>query len=480
MIKHTKIGVTIGPASADKTIMAELVKAGMNFARLNFSHGTYDEYTALIAKLRETEAASGEPLAILQDLQGPKMRLGTIPSEGVEIKTGSEAVLAIGQTEYQAERIPVSYRGLEVFLKIGERILIDDGHLELKITAINGAEVTATVVEGGKLSSHKGLNFPDSTFLAIPALSEKDKADVKFGVQNGVDFVSLSFTKRAQDILDLRFLIKSYEEELGIVRESPIQVVGKIERYEAVDNLQEILDVADAIMVARGDLGLEMPEAELPLIQKRIIDAANLAAKPVIVATQMLDSMQHNRRPTRAEVTDVANAVIDHADALLLTNETAMGEHPVLTVETMREIIVATEKSTYDDLPIPAALKSGTSVDIAITQASRLLAEEVKAKLILAASLSGETGRRISQVRPNLPILVATHSERVQRQLNLSWGVEAFLLPECRTIEELVERSVSYLKQHKIAKTGDKMIIVAGEPVGQAGNVNLVEVREIK
>jgi pyruvate kinase len=247
-----------------------------------------------------------------------------------------------------------------------------------------------------------------------------------------------------------------------------------------VDNLDAILDAVDGVMVARGDLGLEMPAAEVPLVQKKIIDGANTKAKPVIVATQLLDSMQEKRRPTRAEVSDVANAVIDHADALMLSNETASGKNPVLVIETMAEIIASTEKSVYDDTDLPPVHKHGAGIDVAITELSRVLAEEVKAKFILAASISGETGRLISHVRPSLPILVATNTFIVQRQLNLSWGVIPFILQPCNSIEELVARAVSYVKQKKLAKTGDKMIIVAGEPVGIAGNVNLVEVREVE
>ncbi len=479
MFKHTKIGATIGPACQDAAIMESMVKAGLNFARLNFSHGTYDNHATLIENIRAVEAKTGEPIAILQDLQGPKMRLGSLSEAGVPVKEGDTVVFDTSATEYKNNIVPITFPGLEQSLKVGERMLVDDGHMEVKLTALLGSKITATVIEGGVMKTHKGLNFPDSKLLAIPALSQKDKDDVKFGVAQGVEIISLSFTKQPQDILDLRFLVQQYETELGLKPEQPVRIFAKIERHEAVDNLKEILDVADGIMVARGDLGLEMPEEELPLTQKKIIDAANAAGRPVIVATQMLDSMQHSRRPTRAEVTDVANAVIDHADALLLTNETATGEHPVLVVETMRDIIVATEKSEYDDVP-PPTLKKGLSTDQAVTSLSRILAEEVGAKLILAASISGETGRLISHVRPEFPILVATNTHRICRQLNLSWGVKAFILPECRSIEELVERSVDYIKHHKIAKAGDKMIIVAGEPVGQAGNVNLVEVREIK
>ncbi|MDD4477296.1 MAG: pyruvate kinase [Patescibacteria group bacterium] len=476
-MKHTKIGATVGPSCQEKSILKEMVKSGMNFARLNFSHGTYDNHALLIKNIREVEEETNEPLAIMQDLQGPKIRLGILPEDGVELKTGEEVALDTSLTEYKKDILPLTFPGLEKFIQSGERILINDGRVEIKVEKIEGSKIYGKVIEGGVVTSHKGFNFPE-TKLSIPALSDKDKEDLKFGVKAGVDIVALSFVTNAKDILDLKFLIKQYEEESGINNEQPIRIIAKIERHEAVDNIKEILDVADGIMVARGDLGLEMPAEELPLVQKKLIDAANGAAKPVIVATQMLDSMQNNRRPTRAEVSDVANAVIDHADALLLTNETASGKYPALTVKTMHDIILATEKSTYDDANLPKGQRPDT--DLAITKISRILAEEVEAKLILAASISGETGRLISRVRPELSILVATNSDRSRRQLNLSWGIRPFILPFCRTIEELVERSINYIKKEKIAKNGDKMIIVAGEPVGQAGNVNLVEVREIK
>lgn len=334
------------------------------------------------------------------------------------------------------------------------------------------------MIEGGKVISHKGMNLPDSK-LSISALTDKDKKDLRFGVEHNVDLVAMSFVENAKDILDVKFLIKEYEKELKIKNQPPIRVIAKIERHKAVGNIKEIIEVADGIMVARGDLGLEMPAAEVPLIQKEIIDMANEAAIPVIVATQMLDSMQRNRRPTRAEVSDVANAVIDHADGLMLSNETAVGKHPVLTVKTMAEIAIKAEGSVYDDKELPEIKKGNAEVDDAISDMARILSEELNAKLVIAASFSGETGRLISRVRPNLTILVATNTERVQRQLNISWGIRPFILMPCRSIEELVERSILYIKKNKMAKKGDRMIIVAGEPVGQAGKVNLVEVREI-
>lgn len=478
MLKFTKIGATIGPACDTSAKIEAMIKAGMNFARLNFAHGTHPEYVKMIKRLREAEQKTGEPIAILQDLQGPRLRVGTLPSAGVIIKAGETIVFNTAAGAPSGPAIPLDHPELHKYIVPGARLLIDDGRIAATATKVAGTSIFATVSEGGTVLSHKGLNLPDSN-LAIPVMSDKDLADLRFGIQNGVDMVGLSFVSSAKDILDLRYLIAQISQEEKIKLARPIFIIAKIERHEAVKNLAEIIAAADGIMVARGDLGLELPKAEVPLIQKKIIDACNAAAKPVIVATQLLDSMRENLRPTRAEVSDVANAVIDHADALLLTNETAAGKYPVETVATMTEIIRATEKSRYDDLA-PALPKKHASTERAITDLSKILAGEVGAKLILAASLTGETGRLISHVRPTLPILVATNDAIVWRQLNLSWGVKPFILPPCQTIEELVDRSVSHIKQHKLGKNADKMIIVAGEPVGQAGNVNLVEVREIK
>ncbi|OGH84350.1 MAG: pyruvate kinase, partial [Candidatus Magasanikbacteria bacterium RIFOXYA2_FULL_44_8] len=404
MLKHTKIGVTVGPACESVEILRSMVKAGMNFARLNFSHGNYESHAALINNLRAVEKETGEPIAILQDLQGPKIRLGLLPTEGVKLEVGQMVTISTDKVEYSGQELPLDYAGLQEYLRVDEIILIDDGRVELKIVKIEGPKIFCEIMDGGIVSSHKGLNFPNSK-LGITILSNKDKDDLRFGVKSGVDIVALSFVRSAKDILDIKFLIKEIQKETGLEEadEPPIAVIAKIELHEAVENIQEILDVSDGVMIARGDLGLEMPAAQVPLIQKKIIDLANACAKPVIVATQMLDSMREASRPTRAEVSDVANAVIDHADALLLTNETAVGTHPVLVVKTMSDIIFATEKSSYDNMNLPPVHKKGTPVDIAITELSRLLAEEIDAKIILAASISGETGRMISHVRPTLP-----------------------------------------------------------------------------
>lgn len=479
LAKRTKIVCTIGPASESKAIITKLIKAGMNVARLNFSHGTYENHALLVKNLRAAAEAEGEYLAILADLQGPRLRVGNLPQEGVKLENGKTVVINPKTLEYKKNEIPVEYPLFKDDIKISDRLLLDDGKIELKVRSYKGELVEAEVVHGGTLLPHKGINFPDSQ-LSISSLTEKDKADLKFILGQNVDFVALSFVRTAKDVLDLRFLIKQYEKELGIKNGPPILIISKIEMREAINNLDEIIDVTDGIMVARGDLGLELPAEEVPLWQKKMIQKCLAVAKPVIVATQMLDSMVHNVRPTRAEVSDVANAVIDHTDAVMLSAETASGEFPVETVTTMAKIAMKTEASTFDDLEIKPSGKKNEPLDDAISELARLAADKLGAKAILAASISGASGRHISRFRPELPIYVPTDTDRVCHQLNLSWGIRPFILPSCRTIEELVERSMGYLKKNKELKKGDRVILVAGEPVGQAGNVNLVEVREVK
>lgn len=478
MNKHTKIVATIGPSCEDVATLERMIKAGMNFARLNFSHGKYEWHERIIKNIREAAAKTGEPIGILQDLQGPRIRVGEMPDKGVVVEVGKEVVLDTSVQKYEGSSIPVDQPDLHKYLQPGQRILINDGHIELKVKKVVDTKIFAEVIEGGPILNHKGINLPDSR-TTIPALSEKDRKDLLFGLKNGVDMIGLSFVSSANDIIDVKFLMEDYikKEKLNVPK-LPL-IVAKIERHEAVENIKEIVETASGIMVARGDLGLELPLEEVPLIQKRIIDAARAQAKPVIVATQLLDSMSVSRRPTRAEASDVANAVIDHADALMLSGETASGKHPIQVIETMAKIIVSTEKSAYDDMPLPQITKE-TSTEQAVSKFSRILAEEIGAKLILTASISGQTGRLVSRSRPKVPIYVAANDEIVSRQLNLSWGVKPFVLPFCHSIEEFVERSMEYLKSHKSGKNGDKMVVLAGEPMGQIGGVNLVEVREIK
>ncbi len=479
-LKRTKIVCTLGPASGTEEKITELVKAGMNVARLNFSHGTHEDHARMIKLIRSIAEETGEPIAILQDLQGPKIRVGELPKEGVELKTGDKVVFTTGEADIP-RKLPVTYEKLHEDVKPGERLLFDDGLLSGRVISVAGRDVTCEIIDGGILFSHKGMNMPE-TAVSASSLSEKDKDDVKFGVEQGVDWVALSFVREAKAIYDLRFLMKQYESELGITRSvaHPIRIIAKIEKGEAVKHIDEIMEAVDGIMVARGDLGIEMRAEEVPLIQKRLIDKCLAAAKPVIVATQMLDSMIRNPRPTRAEVSDIANAVIDHTDAVMLSGETASGKYPVDSVKTMAKVIRETESSIYDNLDDKPAVKLKKTTDEAVSQVAKILAKDVDAKGILVASMSGDTGRMVSRHRPELPIYVSTDDDRVQRQLNLSWGVVPFILPKCRSVEELVERSLGYLKDKKDIKKGELLIVVAGEPVGVSGRVNLVEIREVQ
>jgi pyruvate kinase len=477
-MKRTKIVATIGPASHSKEIIGAMIAAGMNVARLNFSHGTHEDHAELIRTIRATAAATNSSVAIMQDVQGPKIRLGVLPDEGVVLNAKETVIFDTAIGTYDGTNLPIDFSELHTYVRTGERILLSDGTIETTIVSVTGTTIVAEVTVGGHISSHKGINVPD-TKLTLAALTEKDKTDIAFGVEHDVDFLAVSFVRSAEDILDAKFTLQEAEKQLHKQPTAPIRIIAKIERPDAVDHIDEILDVADGIMVARGDLGIEIPAAKVPLVQKTLIEKAMVQAKPVIVATQMLDSMQHNPRPTRAEVSDVANAVIDHADAVMLSNETATGTYPVQAVETMRSIILETEASKFDDVAIQNLVDEVHPIDEVMTNLSRTLSEDIGATLILAASLSGETGRLISRNRPELPIAVTVNDERVQRQLMLSWGVIPLMLGECRSIEELVERSLVILKREHLVAERDKIVIVAGEPVGHAGHVNLLEVREV-
>jgi pyruvate kinase len=478
MDKRTNIVCTLGPASESEEMLTNMVNAGMNVARLNFSHGTHENHAMLIERVRSIAKKTGKAICILQDIQGPKIRVGKLPEEGVELKEGEVVVFDTSLDEYDGSSIPLDYKTLHEHLKAGERVLLNDGKSECLIESVEGTKIITKVTVPGNITSHKGMNVPDST-LEMRVLTEKDKGDIKFGVSQNVDMIALSFVMRPDDITDVKALIVEYEKELGITPEQPIRIVAKIERREAVDRINEILEVTDALMVARGDLGIEIPAAEVPVTQKMIINAALDHAKPVIVATQMLDSMYKNPRPTRAEVSDVANAVIDHADAVMLSNETSTGDYPLEAVQTMAEIITETEKSTYDDMPLREHTGEKQAVDDVISKASRILGENTGAAYIVVASLSGGTARLVSRHRPQVAIAVATPHERVRNQLALSWGVHPFILPSFSTIDELVDGTTKYLKNNNMIESGNTIIVVAGEPVGYSGHVNVLEVHEV-
>lgn len=476
--KRTKIVCTIGPASAAPETLRQLVVAGMNVARLNFSHGTYDDHAELIRKIRAVSEELGIPVAILQDLQGPKIRVGDLPKEGVTLANGSRVVFTTGEADVAALRLPVTYEKLHEDVKAGERILLDDGLLSAKVLEVKGRDVVCEMIDGGVLTSHKGVNFPDS-HLTVSPITEKDKADVVFGVGQHVDFIALSFVRSAKEIHDLRGLIKAAESAPGFERkhEAPIRVIAKIEKREALENIDAIIEAVDAIMVARGDLGIETEAAAVPVAQKRLIAKCRDVAKPVIVATQMLDSMIRNPRPTRAEVSDVANAVIDHADAVMLSGESASGKYPVEAVQTMAKIIHETEASTLDDLDVTHTRGDARSVEEAVSEIANVLVRDVHTKLILVASALGDLGRIVSRFRPETPILVATDDARAMRQLCLSWGILPVRLAPSSGAEAFFAAAVIEAKRLGIVAPGDKVVVVGGEPVGALSD--RVEIREV-
>lgn len=463
--KHTKIVCTIGPASDSVDSLVQLVEAGMNVCRLNFSHGTHEQHAELIKRIREASEKTGEPLCILQDLQGPKIRVGELPETGIELVAGKPIVFTSGKAELP-KKIPVTYPNLHEDVKKGQRLLLDDGLLEVVVKSVKGEDVNCEIITGGLLKSHKGLNLPE-TDTQISAITDKDKEDIAFGVLQGVDWIALSFVRKPEDVQELRKLIG----------DPGIKVIAKIEKPEAVANMDAIIAEVDGIMVARGDLGIEMPAEKVPVIQKELIAKCRLAGKPVIVATQMLDSMIKNPRATRAEISDIANAVIDHADATMLSGETASGAHPIEAVKTMAATIAETEKSKYDD--VTPEMRKSEQPEVAMTNIASILGRASSAKAIIVASLTGASARLVSRERPDQPIYVMTASDRVVRQLNVSWGVRGFVIPKADSIPKLIDDSLELLKAQKRISTGDEVVIVAGEPLGESGSVNLVELRKI-
>jgi len=421
--------------------------------------------------IRAVAKATGEPIAILQDLQGPKIRVGNLPKEGVVLRQGKPITLTTGATVYRGGKIPLTYRSLHHDVKAGHRILFDDGLLEARVTKVHGRDIACQVITGGTLTSHKGMNLPN-TVIDIPALTAKDRKDVAFGVEQGVDWIALSFVKHARDVELLRSLIA----KLGGTQ----KIIAKIEKHEAISNFSSILHAVDGIMVARGDLGVEIPAAEVPLRQKEIIERCRAVGKPVVVATQMLDSMIRNPRPTRAEVSDVANAIIDHTDAIMLSGESATGKYPVQAVQMMTKIATETEASRLDDVPptMPPPMVWGLP-DVVAEVSSVLAAHAKEASGILVATLTGAAAGRISRFHPELPIFAATPDPLVLRQLSLSYAIQSILIPMTDDRNDFVRRCVRMLQGRKRLPRRGSLIIVAGEPWGKPGTANAVEVRKL-
>lgn len=468
--RRTKIVCTLGPASQSETVMRELVRAGMDVARLNLSHGDHAGHARTMETLRRISAEEGKAVGILQDLGGPKIRLGDVPDGERLLTPGEEIRLFPGQAG-SGKDLPVNYPFLLEDVSAGERILLADGLVELLVTHKEAEALRCRVIVGGTIHSHKGVNLPSSS-LRIPAFTEKDRKDLLFGLEHGVDFVGLSFVRHEKDVTPVLEILQTADPR-------PM-VIAKIEKPQAVERLDAILEVVDGVMVARGDLGVETPLHEVPVIQKRIIEAARSRAKPVITATQMLRSMVSSPRPTRAETTDVANAVLDGTDAVMLSEETAMGSYPVEAVLMLDRIAVAAEKYMFD-MPRRTAFPStplpGTAA--AISQAVIGLAEDLNAAAVIASTASGETARLVSHLRARSPIVAFTHAQATVRRLSLSWGVYPVLVPQCTGTDTLFDLARRWAVEQGIAGPGDRLVLTAGVPVGQSGTTNMVKVIEL-
>ncbi|MEO8499785.1 MAG: pyruvate kinase [Vicinamibacteria bacterium] len=471
-MRRTKIVATLGPASATETIIDQLIAAGATVFRLNFSHGTREDHSRTFNLVRTVAQRRGEAVAILQDLSGPKIRTTRVAqADGIVLQTGQTLVITNDENVIGTpERIGTTYEPLSRDARPGDTILLDDGNLELRVKECRGDAVHCEIVHGGILKSNKGMNLP-GVALSTPALTEKDRADLAFGLSLGVDFVALSFVRRADDLREAKALI------LSLGGDAPL--IAKIEKREAIDNLPSILEEADGVMVARGDLGVELSTEEVPTLQKRIIAMANAAGKPVITATQMLESMIDRARPTRAEASDVANAILDGTDALMLSAETASGHFPVESVETMARIADYTEENDEFQSPVRLAGTSGSAVARALARVASMVALELQTPWIMAFTETGSTARHVSGFRPRARIAAVTPSEKVYRRLALQWGVIPFLLPPVSDTEGLLLAGEAALRRGGHLKSGDRLVILAGRS-HTAGATNLLKVHTVE
>ncbi|QUD84732.1 pyruvate kinase [Gordonia polyisoprenivorans] len=472
MTRRTKIVCTLGPATNSEERLKELVEAGMDVARLNFSHGSHEDHRTVYERVRRAGDAAEKAVGILADLQGPKIRLGKFVEDGalngqVMWATGEEVRITVDDVVGTHDRVSTTYKQLAEDAEAGDRLLVDDGKVGLKVTAIDGNDVVCVVTEGGPVSNNKGLNLP-GVKTSIPALSEKDIADLEFALQLGVDLVALSFVRSPADIE----LVHEVMDRVG----RRVPVIAKLEKPEAVDNLEAIVLAFDGVMVARGDLGVELPLEQVPLVQKKAIQMARENAKPVIVATQMLDSMIENSRPTRAEASDVANAVLDGADAVMLSGETSVGKWPIETVQTMTRICVAVETGSRDVPPLSHVPRTKRGI---ISYAARDIGERLEVKAMVAFTQSGDTVRRLARLHSRLPLLAFTPTQAVRSQLALSWGTETFIVDHVDTTDHMIDQVDHQLLRIGRLKDGDVVVIVAGAPPGTVGSTNMIHVHRI-
>lgn len=467
--KKTKIVCTIGPASSDPAILEGMIRAGMDAARLNFSHGDREGHAKNISLIKHLSAKIGRPVAILQDLAGRKIRLGEIEGGGVVLKTGATITLTSRPLLGSAQFLPIADPDFAKQIKEGKKILLADGAIELQVLSISPSDVTCRVLVGGKVTSAKGVQIPAGGTTG--GLTEKDKADLLFGIEIGVDFVAISFVKGKEEIVEAKGIMRAHHAD--------IPIIAKIELQDALDNIDEILQEADGIMVARGDLGVEIPLEEVPIVQKRLIKKANAIGKPVITATQMLGSMVENPRPSRAEASDVANAILDGTDALMLSEETAIGSYPVEAVRHLSQIAAATEKYLPHRAFLPPAPYQLGEVADSMSHAACLMAEDLGVAAIITPTMKGRTARLISRYRPRQPILAITPLASTTRQLILSWGVHTILVPQFTNVDEIIGKGITAALQGGWVAKGERVVVTAGTPVDLPGTTNLITVKEL-
>lgn len=467
-MRRTKIVCTIGPASESPEKVEKLLLAGMNVARLNFSHGTHEEHGNRIQVLKEKAKQLDKYLGILLDTKGPEIRTGMVSEAGVKLENGAALILDTDTKSLgSAERIGITYKELWQEVKPGTHILLDDGLIDLEVQSVQSEKIQTTVCNGGLLKSQKGVNVPGVP-IQLPAVTDKDVSDIQFGLTQGIDFIAASFTRKASDILAVRKIVEEANAN--------VKIIAKIESHEGLDNLDSILEVVDGLMVARGDLGVEIPVEEVPIAQKEMIRKCHLLGKPVIVATQMLDSMIRQPRPTRAEASDVANAILDGTDAIMLSGETAAGQYPVEAVKMMDKIARRTEK-VYLDEQTPR--HPHLNIAEAISHATYTIAHDLEASAILTPTHSGLTARMISKYRPKSLVIAATPFDFVARQLTLQWGVYPLLIAESSGTDQLLSTAVNEALAHDLVQTGNTVVITAGVPVGKVGTTNMIKVQII-
>ncbi|TYQ18079.1 UNVERIFIED_CONTAM: pyruvate kinase [Acetivibrio alkalicellulosi] len=468
-MRRTKIICTLGPAVESEDTLRELMLKGMNVARLNFSHGDHEEHKKRVELFKKVRESLELPIPLLLDTKGPEIRLGKFDKEEVYLKEGESFVLVNDNISGDEKKVSISYKELYKDVKIGSSILVNDGLVELKVEKVKDKDIYCKVLNGGIIGDHKGVNVP-GVEVHLPSLTQKDVEDIKFAIDNEFDFVAASFIRKASDVIEIK---KVLERNNG----QDINVISKIENREAIENVDEIIKVSDGIMVARGDLGVEIPVEEVPIVQKMIIEKCYRNGKPVITATQMLDSMIRNPRPTRAETSDVANAIYDGTSAIMLSGETAIGKYPIETLEMMSKIAKKAERSVdYWEKFSKMQYDMNPSVTNAISHATCTTAQDLKASAIITVTHSGRTARMISRFRPQCPIIATTVSPRVRRQLSLSWGVIPFLVPDASCTDEVFDMGIEKALESKRVKNGDLVVITAGVPIGVSGTTNILRV----